>query len=105
MSLVVHIPVEVLAFRSDIAHTIVGFALPLTAGGLFLPSAHGSKLSIVSWQIAKVQEYYTSVADAENEKVASVKCGSESPNQLELHASCAPENRFSYLNTTDSSSH
>ena len=34
------IPVEVLAFRSDIAHTIVGFALPFATGSLFLAASH-----------------------------------------------------------------
>ena len=86
MSLVVYIPVEVLAFRSDITHAIVCFALPLAAGGLFFPSTHGSKLSILSWKIAKVQEYYTRVVNAEvstQMKKASLapKFNSESPNQ------------------------
>lgn len=54
--LALNLPVEVLALRSDIAHAIIGFALPLTAGSLFLATSHGPALLKRPGRCAKVQQ-------------------------------------------------
>jgi hypothetical protein len=60
----IDLPVEVLALRLDIAHAIVGFALPLAAGSLFLASTHDQAVLLLSARDIKVLRMSESVVIA-----------------------------------------
>lgn len=89
-----NIPVEVLAFRSDVAHAIVGFTLPLAAGSLFLSSSHISGLPIVFRQGARVQREWKGVV------VARYLCKSNFEKKFGCW-SLAPISRFSKSTSRD----